>query len=173
MSISIRPFQQTDFKSVCRIYQEGIDTGHATFQTQAKNWQEWQSSTLEQTRIVAVLNDVIVGWAALSPTSSRLVYAGVTEISIYVSASHRTVNTSENLPEHKGIGTKLMSALISLSEKQNIWTIQAGIFPENKASITLHKKFGFKVVGVREKIGKMNGVWRDSILMERRSKLID
>jgi phosphinothricin acetyltransferase len=158
--IEVRSFQEGDWSFVQAIYQQGIDTKIATFQEKAKGWSEWNSSTLNTCRLVAVEEDEVVGWAAVSPISSRRVYAGVAEVSVYVSNAH----------QGKGIGKLLLSALVTESEKAGLWTLQAGIFPENIASIELHKKCGFRVVGVREKVGKMDGIWRDVLLLERRSK---
>ncbi len=158
----IRKFAQTDYPFVKIIYQQGIDTGNATFQVTAKNWDEWNDSMLEHSRIVAVENDNILGWAALSPISSREVYSGVAEVSVYVSVS----------AQGKGIGQKLLSHLIVESERNNIWMLQAAIFPENISSIKLHENNNFRQLGVREKLGKMNEVWRDVVLMERRSKIV-
>lgn len=158
----IRPFKKADFEQVKDIYKQGIDTGNATFQQTAKSWSEWNSSMLNSCRLVATENNTILGWAALSPTSNRDVYRGVCEVSIYISAT----------AQGKGIGHQLMSALIVCSEQHDIWTIQAAIFPENKSSIALHLKHGFRKLGTREKVGQMNGVWRDSVLLERRSKVV-
>lgn len=160
--IRVRPFAQQDFVSVKDIYQQGIDTGDATFQETAKEWHEWDDSMLETCRLVALDGAAVVGWAALSPVSSRAVYRGVAEVSIYI--SHRA--------RARGVGQKLLSHLVTASEANNIWTLQAGIFPENGASIALHKNNGFRVLGTREKVGKMNNIWRDSVLMERRSQVV-
>ncbi|MEW6983906.1 N-acetyltransferase family protein [Colwelliaceae bacterium 6471] len=158
----IRPFKKADFEQVKDIYQQGIDTGNATFQQTAKSWSEWNGSMLNSCRLVATENNTILGWAALSPTSNRYVYRGVCEVSIYISAA----------AQGKGVGHQLMSALVACSEQHDIWTIQAAIFPENKSSIALHLKHGFRELGTREKVGQMNGVWRDSVLLERRSKVV-
>tara|TARA_B110001454_G_C12426904_1_gene311859 strand:+ start:90 stop:584 length:495 start_codon:yes stop_codon:yes gene_type:complete len=160
--ITIREFKEFDFNSVKEIYQQGIDTGNATFQEKAKSWLEWDNSMLSACRIVAVENNNVVGWAALSPISSRNVYSGVAEVSVYVA--------NESLG--KGIGRKLLTQLIKESEANSIWMLQAGIFPENRASIALHEKCGFRILGVRDKLGKMKEVWRDVVLMERRSAII-
>ena len=160
--IRVRPFAQQDFIHVKDIYQQGIDTGDATFQETAKEWLEWDAAMLESCRLVALDGRIIVGWAALSPVSNRAVYSGVAEVSIYISDQARA----------RGVGHKLLSHLITASEANNIWTLQAGIFPENGASISLHKNNGFRVLGIREKVGKMNHVWRDSVLMERRSQIV-
>jgi len=150
----------TDWKQVALIYQQGIDTGNATFQQNVPTAEEWDKSHLGYCRLVACLNEEILGWAALSKVSDRCVYGGVAEVSVYVSTSH----------SGKKIGTQLMLALIKESEANGVWTLQAGIFPENTASVKLHENSGFRIVGRREKIGKMNGVWRDTLLLERRSK---
>ncbi|MEJ5962935.1 GNAT family N-acetyltransferase [Pedobacter immunditicola] len=143
------------------IYQQGIATKQATFQTEAPSWEEWDKSHIPAFRYIAIINDTIAGWAALTPVSSRCVYAGVAEVSVYIHEDYRG----------KGVGKSLLQKLITETEKANIWTLQAGIFPENLSSITLHEKLGFRQVGYREKIGKMDGVWRDTILLERRSKI--
>ena len=144
---------------VKRIYEEGIATGHATFQTAAPTWEEWDGSHLPHSRLVALDGGKVVGWAALTPVSGRCVYAGVAEVSVYIAETARG----------RGVGKQLLSALISESEAKGLWTLQAGIFPENRASIGLHESVGFRMVGIREKIGNMNGQWRDTALMERRS----
>ena len=155
----IRPLLPTDWPPVRRIYAEGIATGNATFEQTPPEWAEWDGGKLVHPRLVAELEGAIVGWAALSPTSKRAVYRGVAEVSVYVAASARG----------QGVGQALLAALVEQSEAAGIWTLQAGIFPENRASIRLHEQCGFRVVGVREKIGQMHGVWRDVVLMERRS----
>ena len=144
---------------VKQIYQEGIDSGNATFASQPLEWPEWNDSMLPACRFIAEENNKILGWAALSPVSSRCVYAGVAEVSVYVAHD----------AQGKGIGSKLLKQLIRSSEATGIWTLQAGIFPENISSIAMHKRNGFKVLGIREKLGSMNGVWRDVLFMERRS----
>jgi L-amino acid N-acyltransferase YncA len=160
--VHIRKFEQNDFDSVRDIYQQGIDAGNATFETQAKEWDEWNNAMLQVCRLVAVENDRVVGWAALSPVSSRCVYAGVAEVSVYVADEARG----------KGVGQALLSKLIAESEKEGFWTLQAGIFPENKRSISLHRKNGFRILGVRERLGKMGEEWRDVVLLERRSEVV-
>lgn len=160
--ITIRPFVKSDFPSVKDIYQQGIDSGEATFQEQAKDYDVWNESLLPSCRLVAESNRQIIGWAALSSTSNRCVYSGIAEVSVYVSSN------SQGL----GVGNSLLKALIKASEEEGIWTLQAGIFPENKASIHIHSKNGFKVLGIREKLGQMNGIWRDIVFMERRSKVV-
>lgn len=158
----IRKFHQADYSTVKDIYQQGIDTGDATFQDTAKSWSEWNNAMLDHSRIVAIEGDSILGWAALSPISSREVYSGVAEVSIYVAMS----------AQGKGVGQKLLARLIVESESNNIWMLQAAIFPENTGSLHLHMGNGFRQLGVREKLGKMNGVWRDVVLIERRSKAV-
>jgi L-amino acid N-acyltransferase YncA len=144
------------------IYTQGMATGNATFQTEAPTWEQWNNGHLMHSRIVAINNKEVVGWAALSPVSTRLVYAGVAEVSIYIADDNKG----------KGIGNLVLKELIFQSEVNGIWTLQAGIFPENIASVTLHIKNGFKVIGTKEKIGKMKNVWRDNFFLERRSKII-
>lgn len=162
MEIEILPMQPEDWPEVKKIYEEGIATKNATFQKEAPSWEEWDKGHLHKCRFVAKEGERILGWAALSPVSGRCVYAGVTEVSIYLAASVRG----------KGLGSRLLNHLIDESEKNNIWTLQAGIFPENIASIGLHKKCGFREVGLREKLGEMDGVWRDVVLLERRSRRV-
>ncbi|HEV8513794.1 MAG TPA: GNAT family N-acetyltransferase [Cyclobacteriaceae bacterium] len=162
MGVEIVNLSSEHYSAVRKIYESGIATGNATFQTEAPEWNEWDSSHLKNGRIVAVENSEVIGCAALTPVSGRCVYAGVAEVSVYVSASHRG----------KGIGTLLLDHLISESERNNLWTLQAGIFPENVSSLKIHEKAGFRKIGLREKIGKMKGVWRDTVLLERRSKIV-
>lgn len=161
--MKIRNFFQDDYAVVKSIYQQGIDTGHATFQQQAKDWAEWDESTLPECRLVAELNGEVVGWAALSPVSTRCVYSGVAEISVYIATDH----------SGKGIGQLLLSTLVTCSEEAGFWTLTAGIFPENVASIAIHEKCGFRKLGVRHKLGKMKGKWRDVVVMERRSSKME
>ena len=159
-SLIFRKLTFSDWEEVSKIYSEGLDTGNATFETNVPDWNDWDNGHLSDGRIVAEKDGKVVGWSALSPVSSRCVYGGVAEVSVYVSS------------EYKGqkIGTRLLERLIKDSEDMGIWTLQAGIFPENKGSIIIHKKLNFREVGFREKIGKLNGIWRDTILLERRSK---
>lgn len=147
--------------AVKAIYLQGIATKQATFQTEAPTWEDWDKGHLPHLRYVLFIEDTVVGWAALTPVSSRCVYAGVSEVSVYIHEDFRG----------KGIGKMLLLKLISETEKENIWTLQAGIFPENLSSIALHEKLGFRQVGYRERIGKLDGVWKDTILLERRSKI--
>lgn len=147
------------WEAVKAIYEEGIATGNATFQTEAPSWQAWDNAHVKSCRIIATENNEVLGWAALSPVSSRCVYAGVAEVSVYVAAKARG----------KNIGTLLLKELIHQSEDAGYWTLQSGIFPENKASISIHEKNDFRMIGYREKIGKMGNFWRDNISLERRS----
>jgi phosphinothricin acetyltransferase len=154
--------RDADWDTVRAIYCEGIATGNATFETDAPAWEAWDRGHLRACRLVAKIDGRVVGWAALSPVSGRCVYAGVAEVSIYVSASARG----------QGIGRALLAALVEASERAGLWTLQAGIFPENAASLALHRAHGFRKVGRRERIGQINGVWRDVALMERRSQVV-
>ena len=160
--LQIKPMLAANWQDVKRIYEEGIATGDATFQTSAPLWEEWDSSHLQSCRLIAIDENKVIGWAALTPVSGRCVYAGVAEVSVYVAREARD----------KGVGKKLLEALIKESEKNDLWTLQAGIFPENISSIKIHEACGFRLIGRREKIGKMNGKWRDTILLERRSNLV-
>ena len=159
IAIEYRPMVATDYEQVAQIYQQGIATGNATFQQDIPTWEDWDESHLKNCRTVGIMDNKVVGWAALTAVSSRCVYAGVAEVSVYVATNYRGLK----------IGTKLLEYLIEESEASNIWTLQAGIFPENIASIKIHELLGFRIVGKREKIGKMNGKWRDTLLLERRS----
>lgn len=148
--------------AVRAIYLEGIATGNATFEQTAPDWEKWDAGHLPCARIVAQsAGGAVLGWAALTGVSSRCVYAGVAEVSIYVAEQGRG----------RGVGRQLMTHLIADSEAAGIWTLQAGIFPENAASIALHQRAGFRIVGRRERLGQMNGRWRDVVLMERRSAM--
>ena len=162
MRIEIRPLRAEDWEAVRLIYLDGIATGQATFETSAPSWDSWNSDHLTSSRFVAVSDQTSVGWAALGPVSTRSAYAGVAEVSIYVASQFRG----------QGIGCALLERLIEEAERNGIWTLQASIFPENVASIALHKSCGFREVGVRERIGKLKGVWRNTVILERRSQLI-
>ena len=159
----IREMTAEDWPEVARIYREGIETGDATFETDVPSREEWDRGHLDDPRLVATLDGETVGWAALSPVSSRCVYDGVAEVSVYVGEEARG----------RGVGKRLLKALVRASEEEGIWTLQAGIFPENEASIAIHERCGFRVVGVREKLGEMEGRWRDVVLMERRSPEVE
>ena len=159
--ISIRSFMKVDWPEIKRIYTEGIQNGNATFETNNPELKDWEQSHISWSRIVAYSRDQVVGWAALSSVSDRCVYTGVAEVSIYMDKDFRG----------KGIGSQLLEFLITKSEDSGVWTLQAVVFPDNIASIKLLTRFGFRVVGTREKIGRLRGVWRDVILLERRSKI--
>ncbi len=154
--------QKKDWFQVVQIYKEGIETSLATFETEIPEWQVWDNNHLKACRLVAIYESVIVGWAALSPVSSRCVYGGVAEVSIYVSRKARG----------NKVGMQLLKQLIEESEKKGYWTLQSGIFPDNMASIELHLKAGFRKIGYREKIGQLDGVWKDNVLFERRSTVV-
>ncbi len=162
MDFALEKMKSTDWNAVRAIYEEGIATGHATFETEVPGWREWDRSHLRDCRLVAKTKEQVVGWTALSPVSERCVYTGVAEVSIYVTSSARG----------QGIGKTLLKALIDESEKVGIWTLQAGVFPENTASIALHKACGFRKIGFRSRIGQIGDVWRDVVLLERRSEVV-
>ena len=155
----MRELTQNDWPAVKAIYEQGIAGGQATFESEAPTWDDWDRTHLEGHRLVALQDGEVVGWAALAPVSERCVYGGVTEDSVYVADS----------AHGRGVGRALLEELIGRAERDGIWTIQAGIFPENAASIELHRRCGFRVVGTRERLGQHHGVWRDVVLMERRS----
>ena len=157
--MQVRPMTAEDWSSVSQIYKEGIDTQIATFETQVPSYEHWDKAHLSKNRWVATENDTILGWVALSPVSSRCVYGGVAEVSVYIARDARK----------KGVGQLLLHTLIDQSEKDGYWTLQSGIFPENKGSIKLHEKAGFRYIGKREKIGMLHGEWKDNVLYERRS----
>ncbi len=162
MDCQIRAMEQKDWDDVSRIYRQGIDTNLATFQAECPLYEEWDNSHLKTCRLVAVC-DSVVGWAALTPVSSRCVYAGIAEVSIYVDTAY----------SGKGIGACLLNELIIQSEQEGIWTLQAGIMGDNLASIRLHEKCGFRMVGYRERLGcDRYGTWRNTVLMEKRSTKI-
>ena len=156
----VRPMRPSDQQSVLDIYEEGLATRLATFETTVPTWEEWDVTHLKSPRFVATAG-VVTGWAALSPVSSRPVYRGVAESSVYVAETHRG----------QGVGRTLLAALVSASEDLGYWTLQASMFPENENSIKLHEAFGFRIIGRREQIAQLDGVWRDTLLMERRSDL--
>ena len=158
--MTIRELREADWPEVARIYEEGMRTGNATFETRVPSWDEWDAGHLAEHRLVVTHDGDVVGWAALSPTSERACYRGVAEHSIYVAERARGL----------GFGRQLLAALIAASEAAGFWTLQAGIFPENEASIGLHTSLGFRIVGVRERLGCTNAVWRDVVLLERRSE---
>ena len=159
---AVGPFTAEDWPVVRAIYLEGIATGEATFETEAPSWKMWDAAHLSVGRLVVRDGGEVIGWAALSPVSQRKAYAGVAEVSVYVAESSRG----------KGVGRALLEKLIGESEQNGIWTLQAVVFPENAATVALHKRFGFRELGRRERISKLNGRWRDTILFERRSQTI-
>lgn len=162
MSAQIEAMTDGDREAVLEIYAEGIATGDATFETAARDWAHWNESHLPACRLVARDAGRVAGWAALSPVSGRCVYGGVAEVSIYVRKAARG----------RGVGKALLAALVVRSEDAGIWTLQAGIFPENAASIAICKACGFRIVGTRERLGALAGVWRDVLLLERRSPVV-
>jgi L-amino acid N-acyltransferase YncA len=162
MSFVINKMTPQDWQAVRAIYLEGIATRNATFETDAPDWGKWDRDHLADCRLVAREGDQVIGWATLSPVSGRCVYAGVASLSIYIAETARG----------QGVGKTLLRALIEESEQRGIWTLEAGIFPENAASLALHRSCGFREVGPRERIGQMDGVWRDVIFMERRSQVV-
>ena len=157
--IVIDLLESRHWEAAAEIYREGIATGNATFEIAVPRWADWDRAHLPGLRLVAHRNGEVVGWAALSAVSERCVYGGVAEDSVYVTERAR----------HQGVGRALLERLIAASEQAGIWTIQTGIFPENPASLRLHQVVGFRVVGTRERLGKLDGVWRDVVLLERRS----
>ncbi|MEJ2217154.1 MAG: GNAT family N-acetyltransferase [Gemmatimonadota bacterium] len=161
-TVIMRPMLHQDWPRVRRIYQQGIETGFATFETGAPEWKDWDRAHLRHCRLVAELKDMVIGWAALSAVSGRCVYGGVAELSIYVDPDIHG----------QGIGSRLMRRLIKESESAGIWTLEAGVFPDNVRSLELARRAGFRVVGVRRRIGKLNGRWRDVVLLERRSERV-
>lgn len=162
MDFIIHPMQQEDAEQALAIYAEGIVTGQATFETNAPTWEQWDAGHLAVCRLVARNKETVLGWAALSAVSRRQVYAGVAEVSIYIS----------ELARGRGVGNALMAALVQASEANGFWTLQSAVFPENRASISLHLKHGFREMGRRERIAKLHGVWRDTVLLERRSRIV-
>lgn len=161
MGLQIDIMVPGDWPAVRAIYEQGIATRLGTFETEAPSWEEWDAARLPHSRLVAREQD-IVGWAALSPVSKRACYAGVAEVGLYVAASARG----------RGVGRVLLEAVITSSEAHGVWTLQGATFPENAASLALQAKCGFRIVGRRERIGKLDGAWRDTILTERRSRKI-
>jgi len=155
----LRAMTPQDWPSVARIYAEGIATRNATFETTVPAWADWDAAHTGEHRWVAVHGDDVLGWAACSRVSSRCVYAGVLELSVYVAEAARD----------RGVGSALLAALVRSTEAAGVWTLETGIFPENTASLALHARHGFRVIGTRERIGRMDGTWRDVVLLERRS----
>ena len=157
--VAAEPMRDDDWPEVRRIYEEGIATRNATFELEVPAWSVWDAAHRRDCRLVVRDGDALLAWAALSPCSGRSVYGGVAEVSVYVSAKARG----------RGVGSSLLASLIAESECRGIWTLQAGIFPENEASLLVHRRLGFRDVGRRERIGQLEGVWRDVLLLERRS----
>lgn len=153
---------ERNYTEVAGIYEEGIRTGMATFETQVPDWQTWTKAHLEIGRTVLLEQGRMLAWGALAPVSHRYAYRGVAEISVYVAESARG----------RGLGKAVLLELIRASEENNLWTLQAGIMRQNVGSIEMHKKCGFRVIGFREKVAQLNGIWTDSVLLERRSKLV-
>jgi L-amino acid N-acyltransferase YncA/2-polyprenyl-3-methyl-5-hydroxy-6-metoxy-1,4-benzoquinol methylase len=160
-AVSIRPMTADDWPAVRAIYQAGIDTGNATFETVPPAWSDWDSQHLDLHRLVATIDeDTVIGWAALSPVSDRCAYSGVAENSVYVAPGY----------QGQGVGTILLDAIVHSADRAGYWTIQTGILPENTASLALHEHLGFRLVGRRERLGQLNGTWRDVYLLEHRSR---
>jgi L-amino acid N-acyltransferase YncA len=160
--VQIRPLGPADWPAVRAIYEAGIATGNATFETAPPTWEAWDAAHLPEHRLLAADGDRVLAWAALAPVSDRCAYAGVAEDSIYVAPQ----------AQGQGVGRALLAALVDSAERAGIWTVQTGIFPENRASVRLHQACGFRVVGVRERLGRLHGRWRDVVLLERRSPRI-
>lgn len=160
--IAISEMTAADWPDVSRIYAEGMATRSATFETQLPSWEKWDASHLATCRLIARENAATVGWAALSPVSSRHVYRGVCEVSVYVAESARG----------RGIGRQLLESLVSASEQDGRWMLQASVFPENEASVALHAACGFRVLGTRERVAQLDGVWRNTLILERRSRIV-
>jgi phosphinothricin acetyltransferase len=162
LDLAIETLTARHWAAVCSIYLEGIASRNATFETEAPRWEVWDSNHLPVCRFVAVFAADVVGWSALSPVSRRAAYRGVAEVSVYVTESHHG----------KGVGRRLLAELIRAAENAGIWTLQASVFPENHATIRLHEAAGFRTVGRRERIAQLDGVWRDTLLLERRSSTV-
>lgn len=158
----IRPLSPEDWPRVRAIYEDGLATGNSTLETTAPEWPAWDAGHLAAPRLVATLGGFVTGWAALSPVSTRAAYRGVAEVSVYVAADARG----------RGVGRMLLEALIPASEAAGYWTLQAVILAENVVSVELHQRVGFRLVGWRERLGVRHGVWRDSVLLERRSRIV-
>jgi phosphinothricin acetyltransferase len=158
--VKIRKLEPTDWDAVSEIYAEGIATRSATFETEVPSWESWNGAHISDCRFVAEVDGTVRGWAALSPVSDRCVYGGVAEVSVYVAAFSRG----------HGLGSELLSQVVRASEDAGFWTLQAGLFAENAGSLKLHERAGFRLVGVRERLGKLDGRWRDVLLLERRSE---
>jgi L-amino acid N-acyltransferase YncA len=162
MSLEMRDLRPGDWPEVARIFEEGIATGNATFETEVPSWEDWDRGHLTGHRFAAQDDGRVVGWIALAPVSARGCYEGVAEISVYVTAEARG----------RGVGSELLATLVEGAERGGLWTLQTSVFPENAASLALLRRFGFRVVGTRERIGRLHGVWRDTVLVERRSEVV-
>jgi phosphinothricin acetyltransferase len=162
-TVTISDLRPEHWPEVARIYADGIATGDATFETEVPSWERWNDAHLAGHRFVALRAEVVVGWVAVSPVSDRCVYGGVVENSVYV----------DELLRGQGVGRLLLERVIASTEAAGIWTIQTGIFPENEASLRVHERVGFEVVGRRKRLGRLRGVWRDVLLLERRSSVVD
>ena len=160
--VVVRAMTPQDWPSVARIYAEGIATRDATFETTVPAWADWDAAHTGEHRWVGVDGDDVLGWVACSRVSSRCVYAGVLELSVYVAEAARG----------RGVGSALLAALVRSTEAAGVWTLETGIFPENTASLALHARHGFRVIGTRERVGQMDGTWRDVVLLERRSPVV-
>ena len=158
----VRDLRPGDWPEVSRIYAEGIATGNATFETEVPSWEAWDRGHLALHRLVAERDGEVVGWIALAPVSARACYAGVAEVSAYVAERARG----------EGVGAELLASVIESSERSGIWTLQTGVFPENEASLRLLRRFGFRVFGTQERLGRLHGVWRDVVQLERRSEVV-
>jgi L-amino acid N-acyltransferase YncA len=156
--VLVRPLQPGDYPAVATVFAEGVTTGLATFETSIPSWEEWDAAHLAEHRFVAELDGEVVGWVAVVPYSRRAVYRGVGEESVYVAERARG----------RGVGRALLEAVIESARAGGLWTLQAGIFPDNAASLELHRRLGFREVGIRERIGQLDGVWRDVVLLELR-----
>ncbi len=162
MGLKVEKMEAGHWEAVRAVYIEGLETGDATFETEAPDWPRWDATHLACCRLIALAGDRVAGWAALSPVSAREVYKGVAEVSVYVGREFRGA----------GVGRALLSALVRESEAEGVWTLQAGVFPENAASVALHRACGFREVGRRERVGRLRGRWRDTLLLERRSNVV-
>jgi phosphinothricin acetyltransferase len=161
-TLTISQIEAHHWPDIKAIYEQGLLTGVATFETESPSWEQWDASHLSICRLVAQEGDQVVGWIALSPVSSRCVYGGVAEISVYIHRDHRG----------KGIGKQLLREVVSASEDQGYWMLQAGIMPANVGSVKLHESVGFRIVGYRERISQVDGIWMDNLLLERRSAIV-
>jgi phosphinothricin acetyltransferase len=160
--VELRDLRPQDWPEVARIFEQGIRTGVATFETEVPSWEAWDATHLPEHRFVAERDGLVVGWIALVPVSPRECYEGVAEVSAYVAEGARG----------EGVGTALLAAVIESAERGGIWTLETGVFPENEPSLLLLQRFGFRVVGTRERIGRLHGIWRDVVFLERRSEVV-